>query len=131
MKLSASARKITLDLHPVVGFFASAFICILAITGLVKGYGDVLQPHFDSVTGLQNVWRAHRPKASQLNTSEYRTLCAYARFRDDVRTKYSGIRHLTNLCDKNYLTGRIYLLRSIWRRDYDSISELLSNFKRA
>src|SRR5258708_327997 len=50
VKLSGSWRRINFDLHHAVGFFSSAFICVLCITGLVKAYGDKLQPFFDHAT---------------------------------------------------------------------------------
>jgi len=41
---------VNFDLHHTVGFFSSAFICVLCITGLLKAYGDKLQPFFDHAT---------------------------------------------------------------------------------
>jgi uncharacterized iron-regulated membrane protein len=54
---SASWRRIQFDLHHAVGFFSSLFICILAVTGLVKTYGDSLQPSFDRITGSPTLTR--------------------------------------------------------------------------
>ena len=51
VKMSGSWRRINLDLHHAVGFFSCAFICVLGVTGLVKAYGDKLQPFFDHITG--------------------------------------------------------------------------------
>jgi uncharacterized iron-regulated membrane protein len=51
VKWGASFRRVNFDLHHAVGFFSSIFICILAVTGLLKGYGDSLQPTFDRITG--------------------------------------------------------------------------------
>jgi len=50
VKLSGSWRRVNFDLHHAVGFFSSAFICVLCITGLLKAYGDKLQPFFDHAT---------------------------------------------------------------------------------
>lgn len=52
VKWSGSFRRVNFDLHHAVGFFSSIFICIIATTGLVKGYGDSLQPLFNRMTGV-------------------------------------------------------------------------------
>ena len=44
-------RRVNFDLHHAVGFFSSAFVCLIAVTGLIKGYNDQLLPFFDRVTG--------------------------------------------------------------------------------
>jgi uncharacterized iron-regulated membrane protein len=64
VKLNASWRRISLDLHHAVGFFSCALICVLSITGLVKVYGDKLQPFFDRVTGSPTMTRDLPSKAS-------------------------------------------------------------------
>lgn len=51
VKWGASFRRVNFDLHHAVGFFSCAFICVLAASGLLKGYGDSLQPVFDRITG--------------------------------------------------------------------------------
>ena len=51
VKWSSTWRRINFDLHYAVGFFSSVFVCIIAATGLIKGYGDELQPFFDSAAG--------------------------------------------------------------------------------
>jgi uncharacterized iron-regulated membrane protein len=51
VKWSGSFRRVSFDLHHAVGFFSCVFVCIIAITGLVKSYGDGLQPFFNRVTG--------------------------------------------------------------------------------
>jgi uncharacterized iron-regulated membrane protein len=51
VKLGASWQRVNFDLHHTVGFFSSAFVCLIAVTGLVKAYGDALQPLFDRATG--------------------------------------------------------------------------------
>jgi uncharacterized iron-regulated membrane protein len=50
VKWNASWTRVNFDLHHTVGFFSSALVCVIAITGLVKAYGDQLQPFFDRVT---------------------------------------------------------------------------------
>ncbi|MGI8746364.1 MAG: PepSY-associated TM helix domain-containing protein [Bryobacteraceae bacterium] len=72
VKLNASSRKITLDLHHAAGFFSSAFICILAVTGLLKGYGDFLQPYFDTATGSPRMTRdlISKPRASAIGIDD-------------------------------------------------------------
>jgi uncharacterized iron-regulated membrane protein len=50
VKVGASWRRFNFDLHHAVGFFSSAFICVLAITGVVKAYAIDLQPFFDRIT---------------------------------------------------------------------------------
>jgi uncharacterized iron-regulated membrane protein len=57
VKLSGSWRRLNFDLHHAVGFFSSAFICVLCITGLVKAYGDKLQPFFDRATNSPTMTR--------------------------------------------------------------------------
>jgi uncharacterized iron-regulated membrane protein len=68
VKLNASWRRISLDLHHAVGFFSCAFICVLSVTGLVKVYGDKLQPLFDRVTGSPTMTRDLPSKASAAST---------------------------------------------------------------
>jgi uncharacterized iron-regulated membrane protein len=63
VKLSGSWRRLNFDLHHAVGFFASAFICVLCITGLVKAYGDKLQPFFDRATNSPTLTRDVPSKA--------------------------------------------------------------------
>jgi uncharacterized iron-regulated membrane protein len=63
VKRNASWRRISLDLHHAVGFFSCAFICVLSVTGLVKVYGDKLQPLFDRVTGSATMTRDLSSKA--------------------------------------------------------------------
>jgi uncharacterized iron-regulated membrane protein len=57
VKLGASWQRVNFDLHHAAGFFSSAFICVIAITGLVKAYGDALQPLFDRATGSPTMIR--------------------------------------------------------------------------
>jgi uncharacterized iron-regulated membrane protein len=58
VKWRASWSRINVELHHAVGFFTSAFVCIIAITGLVKAYGDELQPFFNRMTGAPATTRA-------------------------------------------------------------------------
>ena len=51
VKWSGSFRRVNFDLHHATGFFASVFICIIAVTGLLKGYGDSIQPFVDRMAG--------------------------------------------------------------------------------
>ena len=51
-------QRINFDMHHAVGFFTSAFVCIIAVTGLIKAYGDDLQPFFNRVTGEPATTRA-------------------------------------------------------------------------
>ena len=57
VKLNGSWRRVNLDLHHAVGFFSCAFICVIGVTGLVKAYGDRLQPFFDRVTDSPTMTR--------------------------------------------------------------------------
>ena len=52
VKWSGSFRRVNFDLHHAVGFFSCVFVCIIALTGLVKGYGDSLQPYFNRLGGV-------------------------------------------------------------------------------
>lgn len=60
MKLNWSApwQRINFDLHHSIGFFTSAFVCVIATTGLIKAYGDELQPLFNRMTGEPATTRA-------------------------------------------------------------------------
>src|SRR5579872_64519 len=58
VKLSASLRRINFDLHHSVGFLSSVLLFIVAATGLVKSYGDQLQPFFNRITGEPAAVRA-------------------------------------------------------------------------
>jgi len=58
MKWGAPWHRINFDLHQLAGFFTSAFVCMIAVTGLVKAYGDELQPFFNRVTGTPAATRA-------------------------------------------------------------------------
>jgi len=58
VKTDASWARVNFDLHHAVGFFSSAFVCVIAVTGLVKAYGDQLQPLFDRVTNSPTMTRA-------------------------------------------------------------------------
>ena len=58
VKWSGSSRRINTELHHSVGFFTSAFVCVIAVTGLIKAYGDELQPFFDRVTNAPKTTRA-------------------------------------------------------------------------
>jgi uncharacterized iron-regulated membrane protein len=51
VKTHASLRRFSFDLHHSAGFFSALFLVIIAATGIIKGYGDALQPFFDRVTG--------------------------------------------------------------------------------
>jgi uncharacterized iron-regulated membrane protein len=51
VKTGASIRRVSFDLHHSTGFFSSLLLCVIAATGVIKGYGDALQPFFDKVTG--------------------------------------------------------------------------------
>ena len=51
LKTNGSLRRFSFDLHHSAGFFSGLFLAIIAATGIVKGYGDALQPFFDRVTG--------------------------------------------------------------------------------
>jgi len=51
VRTNASLRRFSFDLHHSVGFFSSLFLCVIAATGVIKGYGDALQPLFDKITG--------------------------------------------------------------------------------
>jgi uncharacterized iron-regulated membrane protein len=51
VKTNASLRRVSFDLHHSAGFFSSVFLGIIAATGVIKGYGDSLQPFFDRITG--------------------------------------------------------------------------------
>ena len=67
VKWNSTWRRINFDLHYAVGFFSSLFVCMIAVTGLIKGYGDDLQPFLDRVTGAPAGKKAlvsHRPDAS-------------------------------------------------------------------
>jgi uncharacterized iron-regulated membrane protein len=50
VKAGASLRRFSFDLHHSAGFFSALFLAILAATGIIKGYGDTLQPFFDRIT---------------------------------------------------------------------------------
>ena len=58
VKWDASWPRFNFELHHAVGFFTSAFVCIIAVTGLVKAYGDELQPLFNRMTGAPATTRA-------------------------------------------------------------------------
>jgi uncharacterized iron-regulated membrane protein len=65
VRWGAPWRRVNFDLHYAVGFFSCAFVCLMAATGLIKGYGDDLQPFFNRVTGTPAASRAltsQRPK---------------------------------------------------------------------
>ncbi len=81
VKVSASWRRINLDLHHAVGFFSCAFICVLSVTGLVKVYGDKLQPFFDRVTGSPTMTRDLPSTASRASTVSIDDAVAIARMR--------------------------------------------------
>jgi uncharacterized iron-regulated membrane protein len=81
VKLNASWRRISLDLHHAVGFFSCAFICVLSVTGLVKVYGDKLQPLFDRVTGSPTMTRDLPSKVSPASTITIDDAVAIARTR--------------------------------------------------
>jgi uncharacterized iron-regulated membrane protein len=81
VKVNASWRRISLDLHHAVGFFSCAFICVLSVTGLVKVYGDKLQPLFDRVTGSPTMTRDLPSKASPASTITIDDAVAIARTR--------------------------------------------------
>ena len=51
VKWSSTWRRINFDLHHAVGFCASLFLCVIAVTGLIKGFNDDLLPFFDRITG--------------------------------------------------------------------------------
>ena len=51
VKTDASLRRFSFDLHHSAGFFSALFLAIIAATGIIKGYGDALQPFFDRITG--------------------------------------------------------------------------------
>jgi uncharacterized iron-regulated membrane protein len=51
VKTNASLRRFSFDLHHSAGFFSALFLAVIAATGIVKGYGDALQPVFDRITG--------------------------------------------------------------------------------
>ena len=51
VKTHGSLRRFSFDLHHSAGFFSALFLAVIAATGIVKGYGDALQPFFDRVTG--------------------------------------------------------------------------------
>jgi uncharacterized iron-regulated membrane protein len=64
VNLGASWRRINFDLHHAAGFFSSLLLCVIAVTGLMKSYGDRLQPFFDRITGEPAAVRkmaSHRP----------------------------------------------------------------------
>jgi uncharacterized iron-regulated membrane protein len=81
VKVKASWRRISLDLHHAVGFFSCAFICVLSVTGLVKVYGDRLQPLFDRVTGSPTMTRDLPSKASPASAISIDDAVAIARTR--------------------------------------------------
>jgi len=58
VKWDASWTRVNFDLHHAVGFFSSALVCVIAVTGLIKAYGDQLQPFFDRVTNSPAMTRA-------------------------------------------------------------------------
>jgi uncharacterized iron-regulated membrane protein len=58
VKVGASWKRFDFDLHHAAGFFSSAFICVLAITGVVKAYTPDLQPFFDRITNSPSMTRA-------------------------------------------------------------------------
>jgi len=58
VNFAGSWRRIHFDLHHSVGFFSSVLLFILAGTGLVKSFGDQLQPLFDRMTGEPAAVRA-------------------------------------------------------------------------
>jgi uncharacterized iron-regulated membrane protein len=51
VRFDASLRRVSFDLHNSIGFLSSLLLMIVAVTGVVKGYGDALQPFFDRITG--------------------------------------------------------------------------------
>lgn len=51
VKTGSSLRRFSFDLHHSAGFFSALFLAIIAATGIIKGYGDALQPFFDRITG--------------------------------------------------------------------------------
>ncbi len=58
VKWASPWRRINFELHHAVGFFSSFFVCIIAFTGLIKAYGDDLQPFFNRMTGAPATTRA-------------------------------------------------------------------------
>jgi uncharacterized iron-regulated membrane protein len=72
VKFGASLRRVSFDLHNAIGFFSSVFIFMLASTGLIKSYGDQLQPLFDRITGAPAMTRAlaSNPSGAQIGMDQ-------------------------------------------------------------
>ncbi len=69
VKWNVSWRKANLDVHHAAGILASVPLCILAATGLVKSFGDRIQPLVEEITGKPAAVRAmtsQRPAAGQV-----------------------------------------------------------------
>ena len=64
-------RRFNFDLHHTLGFFSSAFVCLIAVTGLIKGYNDPLEPFFERVTGTQagNKTIESKPRSGQTSAT--------------------------------------------------------------
>ena len=68
IRWNAAPLRRNLDLHHVIGFGSALFVCLIAITGLVKTYGDDLQPFFDRITNSPVFKRDQPSKAASVNT---------------------------------------------------------------
>jgi len=81
VKVGASWRRFNFDLHHAAGFFSSAFICVLAVTGVVKAYTPDLQPFFDRITNSPSMTRAlpSKPVAGSALHAPLDTVVAAAR----------------------------------------------------
>jgi uncharacterized iron-regulated membrane protein len=81
VKVGASWRRFNVDLHHSAGFFSSAFIYVVAITGVVKAYGNDLQPFFDRITNSASMTRTlpSRHAAGSATYASLDTIVAAAR----------------------------------------------------
>jgi uncharacterized iron-regulated membrane protein len=81
VKVGGSWKRFNFDLHHAAGFFSSAFICIVAVTGIVKAYAIDLQPFFDRITNSPVMTRTlpSRPAAGSTSHVALDTIVAAAR----------------------------------------------------
>jgi uncharacterized iron-regulated membrane protein len=68
VNLRASWRKVNFDLHHAIGLVSSLFLCVLAATGLVKSFGDGLQPFLNRITGQPAAVRTMTSRRSEAAT---------------------------------------------------------------
>ena len=81
VKVPASWKRFSFDLHHAAGFFSSAFLCIVAITGILKAYATDLQPFFDRITNSPNMTRAlvSQPASNGADRASLNAIVASAR----------------------------------------------------